>query len=254
MDIQIAITRSGHLHAVSTVQSEVDAERFEATMQRQGYQVTRLSGAEAAARFARPVRPSLSQAPLLSKSPRLPWSALTGLPVTLVESEHVCGGEFNLLPWHRGAQDLALRVDARRSFAASVLFGRELNPSAQHWIAKHQEWLKAQAEIKAYAENEARWAEATRAALLAKAPAVGTQVRYRWQEQPLTGTVVAVLRFPADHPHCPDRVALHVRSPGLETCLDVDAFEVIEPEAAPEVPPIPPRPRAPDGWVQPGLW
>ncbi|WP_420889988.1 hypothetical protein [Deinococcus psychrotolerans] len=52
-----------------------------------------------------------------------------------------------------------------------------------------------------------------------------------------------------------DPVALHVRSPGLESCLDVDAFERIEAEvAAPEVPTVPFRPHVPADWVQPGLW
>jgi len=98
-------------------------------------------------------------------------------------------------------------------------------------------------------------AAARAAHLVEQAPPIGTQVRYRWQAEPLTGTVLAVLRFPADHPHCPGRVALHVRSPGLEACLGVDSFEVVEAEAAtPEVPPVPSRPHAPAGWVQPSLW
>lgn len=73
-----ALTLNGYLHAVSTVQSEADAQRFLISMERQGYAVTRLTPNEARARFA-PLssgvaKPRLTQAigiPELERTPEI---------------------------------------------------------------------------------------------------------------------------------------------------------------------------------------
>jgi len=110
-DTQIALSRSGQLHAVSSVQSEDDAARFEATMQRQGYAVTRLTPVEAAARFSSNVvnaRPGQVK----GQPARTPPATGSAVRFKLDDGAFVTGTVLTVLRWPAGHPHCPGRVAA----------------------------------------------------------------------------------------------------------------------------------------------
>jgi len=51
-------------------------------------------------------------------------------------------GHFDLWLWERRAEEIAMGVDARRSFAAHLLFGRPLNQNATRVSQLHSDWQR----------------------------------------------------------------------------------------------------------------
>ena len=98
MDTQIATNSRGFLHAVSCVQSDQDARRFQSVMEHQGFVVERLSQVVAVARFARAKRPT--------RAPERPAQAPFPEPGTQVQfkvdQERRTGSVVTVLRWPAG--------------------------------------------------------------------------------------------------------------------------------------------------------